>query len=321
MLERFPVNGDDWSGRILVTGAGGCIGAWALALLTRAGVTVSALDLDPEPRRPGLLMSEEELDRIDWIAGDIADPEAVRKAASGCQAIIHLAALQVPFCAADPIAGARVNVVGTANVFEAARHEGIRRLGHASSIAAHGFFPDSAYLKTLYGAYKTCGEQIAAVYWQDWGVPSVCMRPSVVQGVGRDRGVTSKTTVAIQAAALGVPYTVPFSGPVGFLHAGEVASAFIRSVARDGDGAPVFDINGTATTVEAIVARVRDLEPASQITIDGPPLPFPADLSDIPVRDYLGDYGSVDPTDGIDSTFHAFQALARQGRMSASDVS
>ena len=320
MLDRFAVNDAAGSGRVLVTGSGGCIGAWTLALLVRAGVDVTAFDLDPAPRRPALLMTPDELDRVTWVAGDIADPEAVRAAAAGCEAVIHLAALQVPFCKADPIGGARVNVVGTANVFEAARHEGIRRVGYASSIAAHSFFPDSPYLKTLYGAYKTCGEQTAAVYWQDWQVPSVGLRPSVVQGVGRDQGVTSKTTVAIQAAALGVPYTVPFRGPVSFLHAGEVASAFIRTAARDGDGAPVFDISGPATTVEAIVDQVRTLAPDSEIAIDGDPLPFPADLSDAPVRAHLGDYGTVDPAEGVAGTFQAFRALAEEGRMVASDI-
>ena len=107
MLDRFSVNGNAWSGRILVTGSGGCIGAWTLALLVRAGVDVTGFDLDPAPRRPSLLMTEDELDRVTWVAGDIADPGAVREAAAGCQAIIHLAALQVPFCKADPIGGAQ----------------------------------------------------------------------------------------------------------------------------------------------------------------------------------------------------------------------
>ena len=44
------------------------------------------------------------------------------------QSIIHLAALQVPFCAADPIKGAKVNVVGTVNIFEAVRKYQIKHL-------------------------------------------------------------------------------------------------------------------------------------------------------------------------------------------------
>ncbi|MGH6631326.1 MAG: NAD-dependent epimerase/dehydratase family protein, partial [Burkholderiales bacterium] len=127
---------------MLVTGAGGCIGSWALTLLVDASVPTVAFDLNEDRRRPRMLMAESELSLVKWLTGDIGDPAAVLKAVeqSGATAIIHLAALQVPFCKADPIAGARVNVVGTVNVFEAARKRGIKRLAYASSIAAHGVF-------------------------------------------------------------------------------------------------------------------------------------------------------------------------------------
>ena len=135
MFEYFPISKSDFDGTVLVTGAGGCIGSWALALLTRAGAPVAAFDLTDDKRRPGLLMSDAELGKIKWLTGDIADPDSVLNAArsSGARAIIHLAALQVPFCKADPVAGARVNVVGTINVFEAARKLGIKRISYASS--------------------------------------------------------------------------------------------------------------------------------------------------------------------------------------------
>jgi nucleoside-diphosphate-sugar epimerase len=94
------------------------------------------------------------------------------------RAIIHLAALQVPFCKADPAAGARANVVGTVNVLEAARHAGLKRVAYASSIAALSFLPDAPWLATLYGAYKLANEMTAKVYFQDWGVPSVGLRPA-----------------------------------------------------------------------------------------------------------------------------------------------
>jgi nucleoside-diphosphate-sugar epimerase len=136
MFEYFPTSKSDFDGTVLVTGAGGCIGSWALALLTRAGVPTAAFDLTDDKRRPGLLMSDAELGKIKWLTGDIADPDSVFNAArsSGARAVIHLAALQVPFCKADPVAGARVNVVGTINVFEAARKLGIKRISYASSI-------------------------------------------------------------------------------------------------------------------------------------------------------------------------------------------
>jgi nucleoside-diphosphate-sugar epimerase len=94
-FERFPVDKADFDGPVLVTGAGGCLGSWALAILTRAGVPAVAFDLSDDRRRPLLLMSEEEIASIPWLSGDIADTEAVADAVArhDVRAIIHLAAL------------------------------------------------------------------------------------------------------------------------------------------------------------------------------------------------------------------------------------
>jgi nucleoside-diphosphate-sugar epimerase len=317
-LAHFPVDGASFDGPVLVTGAGGCIGSWTLALLTHGGVPAVAFDLSDDRRRPRLLMTEEDLAAIPWVTGDIADTPAVTSAVAqhDIRAIIHLAALQVPFCKADPVAGAKANVVGTVNVFEAARGRGLKRLAYASSIAAHSFFPGAPWLATLYGAYKLCDEMIARTYAGDWDVPSVGIRPGVVYGVGRDQGLTSKTTVAILAAAAERPYTVPFSGAVSALHAGEVASAFIKAVSTERDGAHVFDLNGRATTVSQWLDIVRALAPGAQLDTEGEPLPFPADLSDDPIRGFLGDYGPVPLEDGIESTYDAFRRLLAAGMLS-----
>jgi nucleoside-diphosphate-sugar epimerase len=318
MLEWFAVDGSDFDGPVLVTGAGGCIGSWALALLVRAGVPAVAFDLSDDRRRLRLLMGDDELARVTWVTGDIADTAAVAAAVArhGVRAIVHLAALQVPFCKADPVAGAKANVVGTVNVFEAARQNGLERLAYASSIAALGMAPGAPWLATLYGAYKACDEMIGRVYLQDWGVPSVGLRPGVVYGVGRDQGLTSTTTVAILAAAAGRPYTVPFTGPVSALHAGEAAAAFLRAVAAERDAAPVFDLNGAATSVERWLEVLGALAPGVRIEAAGASLPFPADLSDAPVRGFLGDYGAVPVEEGVRATFAAFQRLLERGALS-----
>jgi nucleoside-diphosphate-sugar epimerase len=322
MLDRFPVDKADFDGPVLITGAGGCIGSWALALLLRAGVPVVAYDLSDDRRRPRLLASEQELARVTWVTGDIADTRAVADvvATHGVRAIIHLAALQVPFCKADPAAGARANVVGTVNVLEAARHHGLRRVAYASSIAALSFLPDAPWLDTLYGAYKLANEHTARVYHQDWGVPSTGIRPGVVYGVARDQGLTSKTTIAILAAAAGRPYTVPFTGAVSAVHAGEVASAFIRAVARERAEARVFDLNGRATSVAEWLELVRGIAPAADVAMDGAALPFPADLSDAPIQAYLGDYGPVPLAEGIEATYHRFRQLLAAGALTPDAV-
>lgn len=322
MLDRFPVNAADFDGPVLVTGAGGCIGAWTLAMLVRAGVPVVAFDLSPETRRPALLMADDELARVPWITGDVADAEAVEAAVAenGVRAVIHLAALQVPFCIADPVLSARTNVVGTATVFEAARRHGLKRVAYASSIAAYGALDPDTYMPTLYGAHKLCDEQIALVYWRDWGVPSVGLRPGVVGGVGRDQGLSSKTTVAILAAAANHPYTVPFTGPVSFLHAGEVAWSFVKAVGAERDAAHLFDINGAATTVEEILETVRALAPEARLASSGEPLAFPASLSDEPLHAFLGASASVPLADAVRGTFDAFRALLAEGRLSAESL-
>ena len=322
MLEYFPIDKNDFEGKVLVTGAGGCIGSWALALLNRAGVPAAAFDLSEDKRRPKLLMADADLAKVQWLTGDIGDSETVLKAvkASGARSIIHLAALQVPFCKADPVAGAQVNVVGTINVFEAARKLGIKRIAYASSIAAHGAIEGHGTLPTLYGAYKHCNEQTAKVYSNDWGVHSVGLRPGVVYGVGRDQGMTSKTTVAILAAAANQPYTVPFRGAVSWLHAGEVAAGFIRAVSKERSEARVFDINGVATTVEDSLGVLKRIAPDAQVGWSGDALPFPMNLSDEPVRAYLGNYGSVPLEAGIQSTYEAFRSLLQRGLLSASNV-
>jgi nucleoside-diphosphate-sugar epimerase len=233
-------------------------------------------------------------------------------------AVIHLAALQVPFCKADPVAGAKVNVVGTVNVFEAARKLGIRRLAYASSIAAYGAMDEGhGAMHTLYGAYKHCDEQIARVYSEDWGIHSVGIRPGVVYGVGRDQGLTSKTTFAILAAAAGKPYDVPFSGGVSWLYTGEVASAFIRAVAKERTGAPVFNMNGVHAPVEEGLKILRQIAPSATVSSSGQPLAFPMHLPDEPLRAYLGDYGGATLAEGIRETYDAFRSLIARGMLSA----
>lgn len=322
MLEQFKVSAQDFEGPVMVTGAGGCIGSWAMSLLVDAGVNVVAFDLTEDKRRPRLLMAESDLAKVQWFTGDIGNTALVAKAVATVKpcAIIHLAALQVPFCKADPVAGANVNVTGTVNVFEAARRSDVRRVAYASSVAAHGAMENSQWAATLYGAYKYCNEQTARVYHEDFGLATVGLRPGVVYGVGRDQGMTSKTTLAILAAAAGRPYSIPFTGPISWLYAGEVASAFIKAVSVERDEAAVFDINGNASTVEQSLQLLKKIAPGCEVQATGNSLPFPMALSDLPVRHYLGDYGEISIEEGMQVTFDAFKALLERGLISADSL-
>ena len=321
MLNHFTIPSNAFAGPVLITGAGGCIGAWTIAMLLKNNIDVIACDLTNNKKRPELLIDSQDLSKVPWIEGDISDTESVLNTIEKYkpESIIHLAALQVPFCAADPTGGAKVNVVGTVNVMEAAKQNSIKRIAHASSMAAHSFLPGSDSLKTLYGAYKMCDEQISEVYWQDHKVPSVCLRPAIVNGVGRDQGMTSKQTVAMLAAALGQPYDIPYKGNVSHLSAAEVASAFIHSVSYDGDGAFVFDIFGESVNINETIKMIKEIKPNAKITSSGSEMPFPSKLSDIPLREHLkkriNDYGSIDTKTMISESIKAFEILIQAGKI------
>lgn len=302
---------------VLVTGAAGCIGAWVVASLVRRGIAAVALDRSDDRRRLRLLLDEEDVASVPWITGDIADAPVVDAAIakSDADAIIHLAALQVPFCKADPVAGARVNVVGHVNVFEAARRYGIRRLVYASSVAA--LPADGAvHISTLYGVYKAAGEGIARVYAQDWGVSSIGLRPHTVYGPGRDQGLTAAPTLAMLAAAAGRPYRIPFSGALLFQYAGEVAEILTRCCvdkAPEPGRSDVFDISCTRVTVEEIVAAIRRVVPSAEIAIDGTALPFPADRDDEPLRRVIDPWAEVGLEEGVRRTIARFRELLDRG--------
>ena len=235
--------------RFLVTGAGGCIGAWTVRRLLDAGVEVVASDLSEDLRRFRLVSHPRPEDKLDFVALDVTATKAVVDLVAEREIthIIHLAGLQVPFCAADPPLGAMVNVVGTVNMFEAARHAG-RPTGlvYASSAAVYGsssYFSSGMVSDTSpllpeshYGVYKVANEGTARIYSVDHGLGSVGLRPFIVYGPGRDQGMTSGPTVAMLAAAAGVPYHVKFGGSALLTYAPDCAAAFIAAAGGQGFG-------------------------------------------------------------------------------------
>ena len=81
----------------------------------------------------------------------------------------------------------------------------------------------------------------------------------------------------------------------------------------------MFNINGVASTVEESITSLKKIAPSAMITYSGSALPFPMELSDEPVRAYLGDYGSVPLEAGIRATFLAFQDLLARGLLMPND--
>src|SRR5262249_30326958 len=156
--------------RVLLTGGYGCIGSWIVHNLLGRGDQAWIYDLKEAPRRLRLLLTNEQLRQVGFIAGDVTDLNGLKTALTnhGITHVVHLAGLQVPVCRADPILGAKVNVLGTLAVLEAVRQSAgqVQQLVYFSSAAVFG--PPDAYPKrpladdvpltptTHYGVFKCC---------------------------------------------------------------------------------------------------------------------------------------------------------------------
>ncbi len=307
--------------RFLVTGADGCIGAWTVRLLLDEGADVTTFDLGANDNRHRLVSCGAPLD-FRRISGDIVDRAAVIDAMAGADRVIHLAALQVPFCKADPSAGAAVNVQGTVNVFEAAVEHGVSPVAYASSAAIFGpvdLYPEPVLgpdalprPATVYGAYKVANELTAAVYAADHGLATVGLRPFTVYGAGRDQGVTSQPTAAICSAVRGEPYRVGYGGVTDFQYAPDVARAFIAAarVAFDSPAAPVVNLRGHVVSVEDFVERVRRITGFDDLGAGAEPLPFVHALSPAGLTEMLGE---VEPTPLDDAIAETARIVAASG--------
>ena len=249
----------------------------------------------------------------------------------GITHVIHLAGLQLPFCAADPPLGAAVNVVGTVNVFEAVRAAG-RPVGlaFASSAAVYGnpavhpagLVADNSPLTpdSFYGVYKAANEGTAKVYAAQHGIGSVALRPFIVYGLGRDQGMTSDPTKAMLAAAAGVPFRIKFSGSMLLTYAPDCARAFIASArAAAGSGEAIsLNVPGQRIGVPALAGLIDEILPGTGqlITWDDHPIPVPSLLAAPAIYDAVGDVPNIALADGVRETIKGFQDALAAGLVS-----
>jgi UDP-glucuronate 4-epimerase len=275
-------------GAFLVTGVLGCLGAWTARVLLESGVPVVGFDLGTDTGRLELVLGRRHED-VQLVQGDITDLDALERTLDehGITRVVHLAALQVPFCRENPPLGAAVNVVGTANVFEAVRRRAERIPGvvYASSAAVYG--PDDRGDEdertapgTHYGVYKLANEGTARIYWEEHALPSVGLRPFTVYGPGRDQGMTSTPTQAMLAAARGKPFHISFGGVTQYQHARDVARSLVATSEQLHDGARVHNLPGPPTHMAEVVAAIEAAVPEASGTITYEPqeLPFPSAL-------------------------------------------
>ncbi len=296
----------------LVTGALGAIGAWAVRALLDRGHTVVTFDLGGSDHRLKLALTGDELDALTRVDGDVTDLAQLERVldAHAVTGVIHLAALQVPFVREDPVAGARVNVTGTVNVLEAVRRrgEGMGPVVYASSIAA--LAEPGTHPSTLYGVFKLANEGTAARYFADYGVSSIGLRPHTVYGPGRDQGLTSAPTAAMQAAAAGREHHIPFGGALQFQYVADAGEAFVRASEVREAGASVHNLDGPVATMPEVIAAIEQAAPqaAGRITAGEDPLPFPSSVDATSFTELVGGPVSRPLAEGVAEAIERFRS-------------
>lgn len=235
---------------VLVTGAAGVVGGFIRPALERSGRRLRHFDIVPTPSESG---------RSETVIGNVEDFDAVRAAMKGVDAVVHLGGIpkEAPFEAL-----LATNVVGTWNVLEAARIEGVSRVVLASSNHAAGFYPRPtrdeprvpatvvARPDTFYGWSKAAIEALGSLYHDRFGIDVVVLR--IAQSApapspnprGQALWMSPDDTARLVEAAL--------SGPGGFHVVWGVSANSAGELSPDEGQAIGFDPRDDAATVGVV---------------------------------------------------------------------
>jgi len=305
--------------RVLITGGAGFIGSHLVDRLIADGHQVAVID-DLSSGAQANLPAGVTFDRLDVASPDLAQVANRWRP----EVICHLAAqVSVRASVADPVQDARVNVLGTVNVLEAARGCGARKVLFASSVAVYGVpaalpVPADGRLdpRSPYAAAKVCGEVYLDAYRALHGLDFTTLTLANVYGP-RQRPDGEAGVVAIFADSLlrGKPTRVFGDGSQArdYIYVGDVVRAFARACGRWGSGGR-FNI-GTAiltsdTEVHALVAQAVGAAGAVGVPAKAPPRP--GDLPAMAVdpraaRDGLGWVPGTSLREGIRATVDWFR--------------
>ncbi len=241
--------------RALVTGGAGFIGSHVAERLVQKGYAVRVLD----NLSTGFLTNLDGFrDSIEFMQGDIRDPNTCAAATAGADTIFHIAALpSVPRSMKDPISTHETNVNGTLNLLEAARHAGVRRIVYSSSSSAYG---DTSVLpkvedaeplpRSPYAAAKLSGELYTLAYARAGLIEGVALRYFNIFGPRQDPNGPYSAVIPLlfRAVLTDSPVTLFGDGTQtrDFTHVANAVDA--NMLAADG---PAGRVNGKVANVGA----------------------------------------------------------------------
>jgi len=254
---------------ILVTGGAGFIGSNLVDALLARGYAVRVLDNFSTGKRSNL----REASALEVIEGDVADSAAVQRAVRGCRAVVHLAAVaSVQASVDDPAGTHQSNLIGTLNLCEAMRAEGVRRVVFASSAAVYGNNGEGEAIDentpkaplTPYAADKLASEHYLDFYRRQHGLEPVVFRFFNVFGPRQDPSSPYSGVISIftERAQKGLPIAVFGDGEQtrDFIYVGDLVMVLMQAleVERPEEGAVNVGLN-RATSLNQLLDAIAEV--------------------------------------------------------------
>jgi len=264
-------------GQALVTGGAGFVGSHVVAGLIAQGTRVRVLDNLSTGQEQNLADSP-----VEFVAGDIRDPEVLAAAMQGVRWVFHQAAMvSVPASMDDPLGCYEVNLQGTLRVLWAAYQAGVQRVVVASSAAVYGEasvpVEEESPKRPLspYASSKLAMEQAAQLFTRAYGLPTVCLRYFNAYGPRQrpDSPYAAVIPAFIGAMLEGRPATIHGEGDQSrdFVYIGDVVRANLLAAERPEATGGVFNIgSGVSVTILELAGFLQGLFPQAPAPIHGP---------------------------------------------------
>jgi UDP-glucose 4-epimerase len=257
--------------RVLVTGGAGFIGSHIAERLLALGHEVRVLDNFATGKRANLAGFG---DQIELIEGDIQSYERANKAVTGCDVVLHQAALpSVPRSIQDPLTSNATNVIGTLNILLAARDHDVRRVIYASSSSVYGRNPALPKQETLatepispYATAKLAAEGYCRSFNAVYGLETVALRYFNVFGPRQDPLSEYAAVIPrfITSLAAGRAPVVFGDGEQSrdFTYVDNVVDANVAAIGADADAVAGSAINvacGSRVSLNQLIAELQEI--------------------------------------------------------------
>jgi nucleoside-diphosphate-sugar epimerase len=297
----------------LVTGGAGFIGSHLAEELVRRGARVRIAD----SLITGKKQNVAHLRDIEFLEGDLADPEVARRAVAGVDYVLHQAAIpSVPRSVLDPVTSNRANVDATLNVLVAARDAGVRRVVYAGSSSAYGNVPTLPKTEAMptsplspYALQKLVGEQYCQMFTRLYGLETVSIRYFNVFGPRQDPSSPYSGVISLFISALceGRRPTIYGDGAQtrDFTYVANVVDGVLRATEAVGASGDVINVaTGGRVSLQQLFEELRLL-----IGVDVEPVFAEPRAGD--VRDSQADISKARAVLGYEPTVAFREGLAR----------